>query len=118
MAAIRQPIKTFANEGEKTLAARRRRTVVNYRLIDQARVKKNPRHRRSPFDQEARNTAPGELLDSFADQRQAFGVDANGNDLCTTFLQCGFIDVRLVAGADEPDRHHLVFEEACLRRSP
>ena len=118
MAAIRQPIKTVADKGEKTFAARRRRTLVNHRLIDQAGVKKDPRHRWSPFNQEARNAAPGKLLESFADQWQAFGVDTDGNDFCATFLQCGFIDVRLVAGADEPDRHHLVLEEACLRRSP
>ncbi len=55
------------------------------------------RHRRAALDQEARDAAPGELLQGLLDGRKAMGVDADRDDLGAALLQGVGIGFQLLA---------------------
>ena len=57
----------------------------------------------------------GKRLERVANGKKAVSVDRNRNDLGAAILEGIGIRMLFVGGADEPDRHHQIVEQARIR---
>ena len=76
------------------------------------------RHGRPALHKHAGDAARGKRLERVVNGKKAVSVDWNRNDLGAAILEGIGIGMLFIGGADEPDRHHQIVEQARIGRRP